>query len=65
MYIQASEYERDQGILLQEFFDSTAGRFKTATGQAWAAEVVARRTRQQQEKRQQGASQAQSGSTGQ
>ena len=29
---------------LSEFFDSTAGKFKTKTGQAWAAEVVRRRS---------------------
>jgi hypothetical protein len=28
---------------LEEFFTSTAGKFKTATGQVWAAEVVRRR----------------------
>jgi hypothetical protein len=28
---------------LEEFFTSTAGKFKTATGRAWAAEVVRRR----------------------
>jgi hypothetical protein len=33
MIIQAHEYEGSQeGMVLQEFFDSTAGRFKTETG---------------------------------
>ena len=44
MILQASEYEAAQGLKLQEFFDSTAGRFKTETGKAWAAEIVSRRT---------------------
>ncbi len=44
MILQASEYEAAQGLSLQEFFDSTAGRFKTKTGKAWAAEIVTRRT---------------------
>jgi putative hydrolase of HD superfamily len=36
-------YEKAQRMSLEEFFTSTAGKFKTATGQAWAAEVVRRR----------------------
>lgn len=32
MVIQAHEYEQAQGQQLQQFFDSTAGRFKTDTG---------------------------------
>ena len=32
MVLQAAEYERDQGAGLQQFFDSTAGKFKTETG---------------------------------
>ena len=44
MVAQAAEYEAAQpGLDLQQFFDSTAGRFSTATGRAWAAEVVRRR----------------------
>ena len=43
MILQASEYEAAQGLSLQEFFDSTAGRFKTETGKAWAAEIITRR----------------------
>eukprot|EP00199_Chlamydomonas_sp_CCMP681_P006456 CAMPEP_0119116108 /NCGR_PEP_ID=MMETSP1180-20130426/52105_1 /TAXON_ID=3052 ORGANISM="Chlamydomonas cf sp, Strain CCMP681" /NCGR_SAMPLE_ID=MMETSP1180 /ASSEMBLY_ACC=CAM_ASM_000741 /LENGTH=199 /DNA_ID=CAMNT_0007105223 /DNA_START=102 /DNA_END=701 /DNA_ORIENTATION=+ len=43
MIIQAHEYEQDQGKALQEFFDSTEGRFTTDTGKAWAAELYARR----------------------
>jgi len=43
MILQASEYESAQGKNLQEFFDSTAGKFKTEVGKAWAAEIVARR----------------------
>ncbi|EFJ52951.1 hypothetical protein VOLCADRAFT_54922 [Volvox carteri f. nagariensis] len=44
MIITAFQYEQAQpGMLLEEFFASTSGRFKTATGKAWAAELVARR----------------------
>jgi putative hydrolase of HD superfamily len=32
MIIQAHEYEQDQGLALQQFFDSTQGKFKTDTG---------------------------------
>lgn len=32
MIIQAHEYEQAQGLQLQQFFDSTQGKFKTATG---------------------------------
>jgi hypothetical protein len=31
MIIQAHEYEQDQGLALQQFFDSTSGKFKTDT----------------------------------
>jgi putative hydrolase of HD superfamily len=44
MILQAAEYERAQGVALQEFFDSTAGKWRTETGRAWAAEVVRRRS---------------------
>ena len=47
MILQASEYEQEQGIELQDFFDSTRGKFKTDTGRAWAEEVVQRRAQQQ------------------
>lgn len=41
MIIQAHEYEGAQeGMTLQEFFDSTAGRFKTETGYVLAAHLV-------------------------
>ena len=43
MILQASEYEAAQGLDLKEFFTSTAGKFKTDIGKAWAAEIVARR----------------------
>jgi putative hydrolase of HD superfamily len=32
MIIQAHEYEQAQGLQLQQFFDSTQGKFKTPTG---------------------------------
>jgi putative hydrolase of HD superfamily len=41
---QAFEYEQAQGGMhLQEFFDSTVGKFKTPLGRAWAQELVDRR----------------------
>jgi putative hydrolase of HD superfamily len=43
MIMQASEYEASQGKQLQEFFDSTAGKWRTELGRKWAEEVVARR----------------------
>eukprot|EP00882_Tetradesmus_deserticola_P015811 GHRQ01016850.1.p4 GENE.GHRQ01016850.1~~GHRQ01016850.1.p4 ORF type:complete len:107 (-),score=36.04 GHRQ01016850.1:372-692(-) len=32
MIMQAHEYEQSQGLGLQQFFDSTRGRFRTDTG---------------------------------
>eukprot|EP00882_Tetradesmus_deserticola_P015642 GHRQ01016667.1.p2 GENE.GHRQ01016667.1~~GHRQ01016667.1.p2 ORF type:complete len:250 (+),score=95.53 GHRQ01016667.1:562-1311(+) len=43
MIMQAHEYEQSQGLGLQQFFDSTRGRFRTDTGRAWAEELVLRR----------------------
>ncbi|KAK7347643.1 hypothetical protein VNO80_22180 [Phaseolus coccineus] len=43
MILQALEYEDDQGKDLDEFFQSTAGKFQTETGKAWASEIVSRR----------------------
>lgn len=44
MIVQAHEYEQaTPGMALQEFFDSTAGKWRTPLGAAWAAELVARR----------------------
>lgn len=45
MILQAHEYEAAQGLDLQEFFDSTQGKWRTELGRAWAAEIVARRLR--------------------
>lgn len=39
MIVQAGEYEKSQGVALQEFFDSTAGKWRTQIGEAWAAEA--------------------------
>ena len=44
MILQAQEYEQEQDMDLQDFFDSTRDRFKTPLGQAWAKEIVKRRT---------------------
>ncbi|TKY54648.1 HD domain-containing protein 2 [Spatholobus suberectus] len=43
MILQALEYEDEQGKDLDEFFRSTAGKFQTETGKAWASEIVSRR----------------------
>ncbi|BAT76650.1 hypothetical protein VIGAN_01468800 [Vigna angularis var. angularis] len=43
MILQALEYEDGQGKNLEEFFRSTAGKFQTETGKAWASEIVSRR----------------------
>ncbi|KMZ72282.1 HD domain containing protein [Zostera marina] len=43
MILQALEYETEQGKNLQEFFNSTAGKFQTEIGKSWAAEILSRR----------------------
>ncbi|XP_059637583.1 uncharacterized protein LOC132279580 [Cornus florida] len=43
MILQALEYENEQGKDLEEFFQSTAGKFQTDTGKAWASEIASRR----------------------
>ena len=43
MILQALEYEKEHGKVLDEFFLSTAGKFQTEIGKSWAAEVNARR----------------------
>ncbi|KAL8128827.1 hypothetical protein V2J09_017982 [Rumex salicifolius] len=43
MILQASEYENAQGKDLDEFFQSTAGKFQTELGKAWASEILKRR----------------------
>ncbi|XP_019432423.1 PREDICTED: HD domain-containing protein 2-like [Lupinus angustifolius] len=43
MILQALEYEDEQGKDLNEFFQSTAGKFQTDIGKAWASEIVSRR----------------------
>ncbi|XP_028775458.1 HD domain-containing protein 2-like, partial [Neltuma alba] len=45
MILQALEYEDEQQKDLDEFFESTAGKFQTETGKAWALEIVSRRTK--------------------
>ncbi|KAK1615509.1 hypothetical protein QYE76_021026 [Lolium multiflorum] len=45
MILQALEYEKEQGRDLEEFFQSTAGKFQTDVGKAWAAEIASRRNR--------------------
>ncbi|XP_018725588.2 5'-deoxynucleotidase HDDC2 [Eucalyptus grandis] len=46
MILQALEYENEQGKDLDEFFVSTAGKFQTELGKAWASEIASRRKRQ-------------------
>ncbi|XP_048427619.1 5'-deoxynucleotidase HDDC2-like [Pyrus x bretschneideri] len=43
MILQALEYEMEHGKVLDEFFISTAGKFRTDLGKSWAAEIIARR----------------------
>lgn len=43
MILQALEYEKEQGKDLEEFFQSTAGKFQTDLGKAWASEIASRR----------------------
>lgn len=43
MILQAWEYEKEHDTQLQEFYESTKGKFKTAAGKAWAAEIIERR----------------------
>lgn len=43
MILQALEYEQEQGTNLEDFFQSTAGKFQTDVGKAWASEIVSRR----------------------
>ncbi|KAL3535258.1 hypothetical protein ACH5RR_003719 [Cinchona calisaya] len=45
MILQALEYENEQGKDLDEFFQSTAGKFQTNIGKTWASEIASRRTR--------------------
>eukprot|EP00252_Welwitschia_mirabilis_P001601 TRINITY_DN114_c0_g1_i1.p1 TRINITY_DN114_c0_g1~~TRINITY_DN114_c0_g1_i1.p1 ORF type:complete len:276 (+),score=67.89 TRINITY_DN114_c0_g1_i1:329-1156(+) len=44
LILQALEYENEYGKALDEFFESTTGKFQTDVGRAWAAEVLARRS---------------------
>ncbi len=43
MILQAQEYEGQQGIKLDEFFESTKGKWRTDLGRQWAAEIISRR----------------------
>ncbi|GLT97586.1 hypothetical protein SLE2022_151430 [Rubroshorea leprosula] len=47
MILQALEYENEQGKDLDEFFQSTAGKFQTELGKSWALEIVSRRRKPQ------------------
>jgi hypothetical protein len=49
MILQASEYESAQGIHLQEFFDSTKGKWRTSIGLQWAEEIGQRREQRQKD----------------
>ncbi|KAL3643066.1 hypothetical protein CASFOL_013881 [Castilleja foliolosa] len=48
MILQALEYEKEQSKNLEEFFESTAGKFQTDLGKAWALEVASRRRKPSQ-----------------
>lgn len=39
MILQATEYEQAQGKVLQQFFDSTASKWRTDLGRSWAEEI--------------------------
>ncbi|XP_047308572.1 5'-deoxynucleotidase HDDC2-like [Impatiens glandulifera] len=43
MILQALEYEKEHGKVLDEFFISTAGKIQTEIGKRWAAEIHSRR----------------------
>jgi putative hydrolase of HD superfamily len=43
MVLQATEYEQDQNMVLQTFFDTTKGKFKTAFVQELVAELYKKR----------------------
>ncbi|KAJ0260386.1 5'-deoxynucleotidase [Hirschfeldia incana] len=47
LILQALEYEQEQGKDLEEFFQSTAGKFQTDIGKAWALEIASRRRKPQ------------------
>ncbi|CAM9132833.1 unnamed protein product [Laminaria digitata] len=49
MIVQADEYERDQGMDLSGFFESTEGGFTTPQVQSWDKELRAQRNNRQQE----------------
>ncbi|KAH7293338.1 hypothetical protein KP509_28G021400 [Ceratopteris richardii] len=43
MILQALEYETMHGKELNDFYESTAGKFQTELGRAWAAEILRRK----------------------
>ncbi|KAK8916924.1 hypothetical protein KSP39_PZI023129 [Platanthera zijinensis] len=43
MILQALEYEQEKGMDLEEFFQSTAGKFQTDIGKSLASEIASRR----------------------
>jgi putative hydrolase of HD superfamily len=51
MIMQAQEYENDgntgRGEDLEEFFESTRGRYRTRVGEAWSEEIERRRPRRE------------------
>ncbi|MCL7024340.1 hypothetical protein MKW94_013370 [Papaver nudicaule] len=48
MILQALEYETEQGRDLEEFFESTAGKFQTDLGKSWASEIASRRKKKEE-----------------
>ncbi|KAH7470815.1 hypothetical protein PRIC1_003360 [Phytophthora ramorum] len=44
MILQADDYERAQNIPLDDFFQSTKGKFRTPLVQSWVAELTSQRT---------------------
>ncbi|KEH32596.1 putative HD/PDEase domain-containing protein [Medicago truncatula] len=49
MILQALDYEDGQGKDLDDIFRSTAGKFQTEIGKAWASEIVSRRNHSSRE----------------
>lgn len=47
MILQADEYEQEQGKVLDDFFRSTQGKFRTPLVQSWVTELTAQRATRQ------------------
>lgn len=52
MILQADEYERAQGKTLDDFFNSTHGKFRTPLVQSWVHELTTQRTARKSQEQQ-------------